>query len=463
MSESGLPEFIGNRCRDIDNCRTIAGILISCLSTVILSTYSSLHPNVPRTRRGRYNNELSFSESPRRWIVQQISDVYPKLIMFLIGLIAPEVTFGLAFRQYLNMKQIPTTSTKHRHGLSLWVALQHQRAALSKLTSYAEISVYIDVIRAFDVADIEDKSKADLVTKFIALTQLVWFVVQILARLLLRLPFKLSELEVATVAFALIPLCTWWLWKDKPQDVNEAIRLSVGREREYIHSMTPAPGKEDEGDQTNSTITHSEHSELLENASSGELLPNSRFQRSLASILTAIFFGNFHSDYWRPRIEKYMAVPIFWTGPWLLDLGPAANGRRNISENSTNSTHGTSLTLQFILSLLFGAVHCGAWALYFPSVVIARLWQCGAVAVIGCPPLALLANALSRRLRRRHPASFVWRQVANTFTTINHLTILSYVVARVVLLVLAFATLRERDLPSGIFVDFSWSSLIPHL
>ena len=34
-------------CKDIDNCRTILGIVWSCISTILLCTWVSNHPNIP--------------------------------------------------------------------------------------------------------------------------------------------------------------------------------------------------------------------------------------------------------------------------------------------------------------------------------------------------------------------------------------------------------------------------------
>jgi hypothetical protein len=34
-------------CKDIDNCRTILGIVWSCISTILLCTWVSIHPNIP--------------------------------------------------------------------------------------------------------------------------------------------------------------------------------------------------------------------------------------------------------------------------------------------------------------------------------------------------------------------------------------------------------------------------------
>lgn len=43
-------------CKDIDNCRTVRGIIWGCLSTIFLCTYVSYHPDVHEYRLGWLGN-----------------------------------------------------------------------------------------------------------------------------------------------------------------------------------------------------------------------------------------------------------------------------------------------------------------------------------------------------------------------------------------------------------------------
>ncbi|KAJ4019515.1 hypothetical protein NW766_003249 [Fusarium irregulare] len=71
--------------------------------------------------------------------------------------------------------------------------------------------------------DIEDKSKADSFVKSIAVFQIAWLVLNVIARAIKKLP--ITQLEIATIAFALMAILTyatnWW----KPKDVSRPIRL----------------------------------------------------------------------------------------------------------------------------------------------------------------------------------------------------------------------------------------------
>lgn len=77
--------------------------------------------------------------------------------------------------------------------------------------------------------DIEDKSKADWFLKTIAILQVTWLVLNVIVRHATRLP--ITQLEVATVAFAIMAVFTylanWW----KPKDVSRPTVLQFAGER----------------------------------------------------------------------------------------------------------------------------------------------------------------------------------------------------------------------------------------
>jgi predicted Rdx family selenoprotein len=81
-------------------------------------------------------------------------------------------------------------------------------------------------------ADIEDRSKGDVISKCVAILQLVWFVIQLIARYTQDLPITLLEIDtLGVVALACIAYIFWW---KKPKDIG----------RPYIvhwNSRTTAP------------------------------------------------------------------------------------------------------------------------------------------------------------------------------------------------------------------------------
>jgi len=73
--------------------------------------------------------------------------------------------------------------------------------------------------------EIKDKSKADFLTKSIAVLQTLWFVVQCIARLAQKL--ALTGLELVTMAFVVLNVALYWAWRDKPLDVQCPVVLSL--------------------------------------------------------------------------------------------------------------------------------------------------------------------------------------------------------------------------------------------
>src|SRR5271169_6739061 len=97
-------------CDDLNNCRTIWNIIWSCLSTILLCTWVTLHPNItiaPDTRN------MSWFEAkvwhPLRGLLKN------KLPLFLCALIAPEYILAWAIRQHLSAREIQRKWNTHKN------------------------------------------------------------------------------------------------------------------------------------------------------------------------------------------------------------------------------------------------------------------------------------------------------------------------------------------------------------
>jgi hypothetical protein len=86
-----------------------------------------------------------------------------------------------------------------------------------------QISQYLGKIEQIKEEDIKDRSKADGLANFLKLTQVVWFTVHCVARLMEGLP--VSQLETATTAYTAFHIVIWISWRKKPLDVSEAILI----------------------------------------------------------------------------------------------------------------------------------------------------------------------------------------------------------------------------------------------
>lgn len=71
--------------------------------------------------------------------------------------------------------------------------------------------------------EIKDRSKADGLAKALVVIQNTWFVAQCIARRVQRLP--VTQLELATVAFAVLNSVMYFLWWNKPLNIESTVPI----------------------------------------------------------------------------------------------------------------------------------------------------------------------------------------------------------------------------------------------
>ncbi|KAJ7711184.1 hypothetical protein B0H16DRAFT_1745356 [Mycena metata] len=183
----------------INSCRSLFDIVWGCLATIFACTWVALHQNVPDPDLGWFSLLLR------------------KIKMMLVTIIAPEVIVTFAARQLVSALQFNVSKT-HGFFCTMGGFVSKEGDPVSR---DEEITVYMSAIQAVKEADILDKSKGDALSKGIALAQALWFVTQCVARAFQHLP--ITELEVATLAFAVISTFIRLLWWWKPLDVQQPI------------------------------------------------------------------------------------------------------------------------------------------------------------------------------------------------------------------------------------------------
>ncbi|KAF7370041.1 hypothetical protein MSAN_00634100 [Mycena sanguinolenta] len=192
-------------CDDINTCRTLFNVVCSCLATVFACTWVSLHPNVPPPGQSR------------------LQLFWRRLKLMLIAVIAPEIMVGFAARQRLGAhilsKEFKFSAT---HGIFFCMGGFVSSAGLPIATiKQLEDPALQEIIRNINEEDIRDRSKGDALSKGVALLQVLWFTVQCFARAHQHL--AVTQLEVATLAFAVVNIFIWLLWWNKPLNVRRPI------------------------------------------------------------------------------------------------------------------------------------------------------------------------------------------------------------------------------------------------
>ncbi|KAJ7488934.1 hypothetical protein FB451DRAFT_1080401 [Mycena latifolia] len=374
---------------DNTSSRGLFTIIWGCLTTIFASTWVSVHPNVPPTDKG------------------SLALFWRRLWIMLIAVIAPEVIVGFAARQLFSAR----TSSKE-YGVSLTHAFffemggfvshsGHPIATSKQLDDPLLGPKYLSAMKKVKVEDIWDKSKGDALSKGVALAQGLWFTTQCLARVYQNLP--VTELEVATLAFAVINILIWILWWGKPYNVQQPIPV----------------GPEEDSELPCSTLSLLQ----LQQAARRQIGHSNLWERHR-------WIGAFMGIY-RYSPKSSTSVPAFW------------------SRNDTKAS-GDSISIQCLVGILFGAIHCAAWNSQFPSADEMWMWRiCSlCVAVI---PLFLL---------RIFQAGYALDTIS-VFNIALVSVVPIYIVARIFLVILPFMALRS--LPSDALVDVDWTSYIPHL
>lgn len=237
---------------------------------------------------------------------------------------------------------------------------------------------------------IQDRSKGDILSKGLVVLQTTWFIIQLLARAVARLP--ITELEFSTLAFAILNGATYALWWNKPLDVQCPIILAQHTSAADVKAVA------DDGMQAHPIEQ-----------------PKKRRQER----------GH----------RRVSSVPFLDAG--VCDRGTRASGYVLVG-----------------IGLLFGGIHCVAWFSHFPITSEKLLWEVAAITTVISPLMLAVATSMHTRddlLANMNMANFV----------VVVLSLIMYIIARLLLLVLAFTSLRS--LPLDAYTTVDWTTFVPHI
>ncbi|KAG2029928.1 hypothetical protein BDR03DRAFT_975376 [Suillus americanus] len=252
-------------------------------------------------------------------------------------------------------------------------------------------------------AEIQDRSKGDGLSKGIALLQLVWFVIQLVARYVQNLPITL--LEIDTLAVAALTCVAYGLWWKKPKDVGCPYIVHWKAQNQ------PSP------------LTYD-----MENFHG---LVAGCLDRLIYPFTSLMGIGVSVS----PRAVRFRRVP---------SLG-----------GYSNYDYATSVRLIGCFSgMVFGAIHCLGWNYLFQRPTEHVLWHAASLGIAGAPALLFLYVEYWIGWRSSNAGRYIIMCAAI-------ITSFIYVAARVTLLVLIMLSLRT--LPLGAYDTVAWTQFIPHL
>ena len=283
-------------------------------------------------------------------------------------------------------------------------------------------------------AEIQDRSKCDVISKGLVLLQTSWFVIQIFARINQRLP--ITELELVTLAYAVLNFAIYFFWWNKPQNLNCPVRVHADElgDLPEIESETAVPTSADKLDDPLSTLPP------------WGPVTVERELRSLSSDVVGLRMSFTLIVVNAVQWDENNFYPVICTYPGQLSL----RGRLRAFMFASG------------LAAVFGVMHAAAWSFDFPSSAERTVWRTFAMVLVGVPVCSsLLSLHLHRnRVTLRVKSSEFGLLTAIPQTWVMFLLILVYIVSRLVLLVLMFVLLRK--VPPGVYETVSWTNYIPH-
>ncbi|KAJ7029019.1 hypothetical protein C8F04DRAFT_1043653, partial [Mycena alexandri] len=470
---------VDNTCHVTNNCRKLSDILAGCLTTISAAIWVSVHPNVPAPGQSR------------------VKLVFRRLGLMLVAVIAPELIVFFAIRQFYAARDfvcefpedIEITLT---HGFFFSMGGFVSRAKGHPITTIAQLNQpevgdrYKEDIRNTTYDAIMDRSKSDALAKGYALSQGVWFILQISTRFAKRLPT--SELEIATLAYAVVNVFTWVIWWHKPYDVHQAILVGPDEEPDVDRSprssltdgnIAGASGRDSEATEVNpSTNGFDDSVGVWGSAIGGEADQGSTTKTTQSNIEG----GNpvvkdtvQHGP--SPRTSTTNYVNLSTSNP------PAPQGGLNFSTRleisvlrgaiqgtykdyeplgtpavpalwSSPKSPPKAQLAAMLVAIVFGMIHCIAWNASFPSAPEHMLWRVCAAWTAGYPTVILVQHLV---LSRFHGGGHVHDHIPLPYQMGG---VGIYFVVRLVLIVLAFTTMRTLE--SGWFTDISWTKLVLH-
>ena len=230
------------------NRRSTLDIVLPCAATMVVCLYTAQHRNVPpkfSEKRGFWNKLRSGG-----WLV-----VLRNATSFVAGLVCPELIafFAAMQSEYASQDAIFMREQGHLRWTRQLSFLAYMRGLQlddgTLVTSGRMLVELQDTERGIPLLklnydaiadDIDDKSKADVLTKLLAIFQISRFFLDVVARRIERLP--ISPLEYITSSYVLSTLLVYIVWFDKPYGIQEPIHLRYPSR--YFHAVESptAPG-----------------------------------------------------------------------------------------------------------------------------------------------------------------------------------------------------------------------------
>ncbi|TFK59235.1 hypothetical protein BDN72DRAFT_781013 [Pluteus cervinus] len=417
--------------------RSLVDIVRSCVLTIFACIYTALHPNIP---------------DPEAKLWQKIC---ARLKMSFYMLIAPEAVIWWAMRQWYGARKIAYWwTTTHGHFVQMGgleaIHPDGRREVVDPDYLWRDwMDEYLLNGRInpselrFPKKQVQDRSKGDFLSKGLVALQTSWFVLECIARFQQHLP--ITELEVVTLAFAVLNIITYGFWWDKPLDVNCQVPVHIKPEernirREEDSNDVTAGGDNKEGNQLPMTP-------IGQDQGNEDVTAPTRMRGGRLGKSSSIGKRLLHVPRLIMRPFMALVLPI----QDMFQCEQIEKGARHVP-----MFYGYDIEVKYLLrirlmscliGMIFAGIHFIAWNSHFPTHVELVLWRSSSLIVLVIPFLVGLFGIF-----------LVFKAIRWALYVLGPIL---YILARISLIIQAFISLR--DLQPTVFQNVAWTSYIPHL
>ncbi|KAK0432797.1 hypothetical protein EV421DRAFT_1719237 [Armillaria borealis] len=471
------------------NGRTTWDIVWSCLATIFACTWLAVHPNVP----SRYMREKG-----------RLFLGLHRVKHMLVAIICPEAVIMWAFRQRLVASALSKhlkLSMTHSFFISMGGFVGKDDRPLTAADFFVpngrpynllegiiggEIRSDLDISPILSVTQEElmDKSKGDALSKSISLLQTTWFVVQYISRIALSLPR--TQLETATLAFALLNFCNYILWWHKPLDVQCPLKgkaiEDMGIEWAQFEPINSSTSSLRSGD-SDFTVNDEKSWSVIPTVTTGNIVEALSSVTSESSFVTSPVMdarsipqavateSAMRRQRYRLGLRQNPSTPALYVRVYrwyrrIFSTILHGTNRGLIPEYIPNATLPMLWAGQLnwgqirysayfggCFGALFGGIHCIGWSSSgsFDSSLEQLLWKISSLSIAIIPAILALEVLTFNKFR--------WVPPLTRYSV--PILIFIYLCARIYILVDIFASLRS--LPSAALEEIDWTRYIPHI
>ncbi|KAF8644460.1 hypothetical protein AX16_008447 [Volvariella volvacea WC 439] len=430
--------------RDPTRVRSTWELIWNCVGTIFVCTYVAIHPNIP-------------NKDATKW-----EKMWQRIKTCVYALLAPEAIIMLAMRQRFAAAKIAKRNQDHdwtvTHGFFVIMGglMREGKNGFRVVTMDSDGNIRSGgkkekgiILPAISEEEIQDKAKGDFLSKVVVVLQTSWFMIQCTARYAQGL--VITELELATLAFATLNIITYFLWWSKPLNAEYPIYFNKDGSRSSGPVKTAKIS-------TNRGLSDGNSSTWLGLGFFTRVIPQ-RIKEDMGEKLSV-------SVVWKWLIIKAFSLIVF---PFLEMMG--TDGSTKLHRTWVDPYYGGELpdtewiplvSLSSLVGILFGGIHLLGWNFEFSTEVERDLWRMASI-IVTVQPAVIAASTILAWLDDRHPGLqiLIWAFGEPIATLAGFIGPILYVPARLSLFFLPVYALRDPH-PST-HQNIQWSDFIPHI